>query len=276
MADDRLEWFPCYPSKLLGALSGMKPSEGYVYWIVCLRIYEVGGPCRDTVDALARRTGFNRRIVSEALDACFRAGKLIRDGDGISNPFASEIMADSRSLIEKRKNAGREGGLRASEKRKQIQSEIPSKATAKPQQNGTHLQEQDSLFPNGNRAIAAKPPKAEKPLTKLEIERKELFDRGKEVLGPNAGGMVQKLLAVKHGNVALARAAIEQASTMDNPAQYVGGIVRGGTNGTSNNQSSAARAGFAGLAARVRFGSPDQAERAAPDGLEPINGRRNP
>lgn len=54
----------------------------------------------------------------------------------------------------------------------------------------------------------------------------ELFDRGKEVLGKNAGGLVKKLLGAKDGNVALARAAIEQASTKSDPREYLGAIIR--------------------------------------------------
>jgi uncharacterized protein YdaU (DUF1376 family) len=55
----------------------------------------------------------------------------------------------------------------------------------------------------------------------------ELFQRGRAVLGKQAGGMVSKLLAVKGKNVALARAAIEQASTKSDPREYVGRIING-------------------------------------------------
>lgn len=94
MEKERLPWFPCYPSKLLGAFAGMRPDEGYVYWIVCLRIYEVGGPCPDTVDALARRSGMNRRRVSDALALSFAAGRLVEVEGGIMNPFAEEVLSD--------------------------------------------------------------------------------------------------------------------------------------------------------------------------------------
>lgn len=56
---------------------------------------------------------------------------------------------------------------------------------------------------------------------------KELFDRGKAVLGVKAGGLIAKLLKAKDGNVALARAAIETASTKQQPGEYIGAIVRG-------------------------------------------------
>lgn len=56
----------------------------------------------------------------------------------------------------------------------------------------------------------------------------ELFDRGKEVLGPKAGGLIKDLLKAKGKNVALARAALETASTKGNAREYIGAIVRGG------------------------------------------------
>jgi uncharacterized protein YdaU (DUF1376 family) len=53
----------------------------------------------------------------------------------------------------------------------------------------------------------------------------ELYRRGREVLGKQAGGLISKLLAAKNKNVALARAAIEQASTKSDPREYVGRII---------------------------------------------------
>ena len=54
----------------------------------------------------------------------------------------------------------------------------------------------------------------------------ELFRRGKEVLGPAAGGMIAKLLKAKR-RPELARAAIEMASVKENPREYIGAIIRG-------------------------------------------------
>lgn len=55
----------------------------------------------------------------------------------------------------------------------------------------------------------------------------ELFQRGRQVLGKRAGGLISKLLAAKQKNIALARAAIEQASTKSDPREYIGAIIRG-------------------------------------------------
>jgi hypothetical protein len=54
-----------------------------------------------------------------------------------------------------------------------------------------------------------------------------LFRRGREVLGKDAGGLISQLLKAKQKNVALARAAIEQASTKSNPREYIGAVIRG-------------------------------------------------
>lgn len=60
------------------------------------------------------------------------------------------------------------------------------------------------------------------------IPEREYFMRGREVLGKGAGGLIGKLLKAKGGNVALARAAIEQASQKQNPTEYVAACCRDG------------------------------------------------
>lgn len=61
----------------------------------------------------------------------------------------------------------------------------------------------------------------------LKSEEAELFEKGKKVLGSGAGGLIVKLLKSKKGSVALARAAIEQASEKENPREYIGRILSG-------------------------------------------------
>jgi hypothetical protein len=55
----------------------------------------------------------------------------------------------------------------------------------------------------------------------------ELFRRGREVLGKQAGGLISKLLTAKQRNIPLARAALEQASTKSDPREYIGRIISG-------------------------------------------------
>jgi Helix-turn-helix domain len=53
-----------------------------------------------------------------------------------------------------------------------------------------------------------------------------LFRRAEEVLGSRKGGLVVKLLEAKDCNIALARAALETASTKANPTEYIGAMLR--------------------------------------------------
>lgn len=54
----------------------------------------------------------------------------------------------------------------------------------------------------------------------------DYFRRIKEICGSTAGGLGKRLLDAKNGNIPLARAAIEQASTKENPREYLGAIIR--------------------------------------------------
>ena len=87
-------------------------------------------------------------------------------------------------------------------------------------------------FRNAKRNVSETPPDTDNrkkdaadAAPKVDEER-DLFDRGKAVLGPDAGGLIAKLKKNK-GSVALARAVIEQASTKQNPREYVGRVLNG-------------------------------------------------
>jgi hypothetical protein len=55
----------------------------------------------------------------------------------------------------------------------------------------------------------------------------DYYRRVKEVCGPSSGGLGKKLLTAKQNSVALARAAVEQASEKSDPREYLGAIIRG-------------------------------------------------
>jgi hypothetical protein len=69
---------------------------------------------------------------------------------------------------------------------------------------------------------------ADASATALELPSPEVdyFRRVKEICGASAGGLAKKLLDAKDGNIALARAAAEQASTKHDPREYLGGVIR--------------------------------------------------
>lgn len=65
---------------------------------------------------------------------------------------------------------------------------------------------------------------------RIDEPEKALFERGKQVLGQNAGGMIRKLLNARGGKIPLARAAIEQASTKQDPREYIARAIIGPAN----------------------------------------------
>lgn len=64
------------------------------------------------------------------------------------------------------------------------------------------------------------------PLAPMNDET-EVYRRGKEILGQSSGGLIKNLIKAKHGSIPHARAAIEIASTKENPREYIGGILSG-------------------------------------------------
>ena len=78
----RPSWFRCDAARLLGSLSGMKPDVGYIYTVILLRIYEVGGPIPDDEIMLSRRTGLNPKRVAVARAWLVKYGKVERLPDG--------------------------------------------------------------------------------------------------------------------------------------------------------------------------------------------------
>lgn len=60
----------------------------------------------------------------------------------------------------------------------------------------------------------------------------DLFRRGRDVLGKDAGGLIAKLLKAKGGKVHEARSALEMASGKSDPREYVGAVIRGVPNPT--------------------------------------------
>jgi uncharacterized protein YdaU (DUF1376 family) len=135
MSSDRLPWFRCGPSALLGALSGLHPDEGLIYVTVLLRIYETGGPITDTARTLARRTGLTERRAGAAIEGLAEAGKITLTGDNrIDSTSTHEELEWQRARSFDAAAAGRISGTER-QKRKTRAKLAAAKSSEKPQQN---------------------------------------------------------------------------------------------------------------------------------------------
>lgn len=107
LSDERMPWFPCYPEKLLGALSGMQTDCWCIYVILLLRIYEVGGPVPETVETLALRSHMPSLRVKNALEKLLASGKIITAEGMFSNPMAEAELSARNSIAAAKKARGK-------------------------------------------------------------------------------------------------------------------------------------------------------------------------
>lgn len=156
----------------------------------------------DQLSAIARMSLAEWRkakpILIKFFDEGWRHGRIAKD------------LETSHANYEKRAKAGAEGG-----KAKANSKQSSSKNVAMLEQESSNALATFNLLPKKDAADAAPDPE------------KELFARGREVLGKGSGGLISKLLAAKQKSVALSRAAIEQASTKSEPREYIGRIISG-------------------------------------------------
>jgi hypothetical protein len=135
----RMPWFKCHPEKLLGAMAGMEPDEGYIYVTILLRIYETGGPIHDTARVLGRRTGLSERRAAAALASLCDLGKITIVDGVIDSPSTHETLTEMHTSRETAKKAGKMSAEKRSEKTEQnqqpdattVERPLPSRSTIK-------------------------------------------------------------------------------------------------------------------------------------------------
>jgi uncharacterized protein YdaU (DUF1376 family) len=164
---------------------------------------------------------------------------------------AADVIAKRRAAAEQRYN------------KRDANADAKAPANAGPKGAYTRVPpkpEPDSSVANATGADAPPDP---------SVQDRDLFARGREILGKNAGGMIAALKHTKGGNVALARAALEQASQTTNPAEYVGAIIQNGANGRGKSWSPEPRKPSVLDVAKRKLAELEQAESDfASDGLE--------
>jgi uncharacterized protein YdaU (DUF1376 family) len=100
-------------------------------------------------------------------------------------------------------------------------------ATHDQQQHATHMQGTGTGTGRRRKSAAGAAPA-------IKSEETDLFRRGKAILGDNAGGLIKNFIKAKDGSIALARAAIETASTKQDAREYIAACTRGPEAAQSN------------------------------------------
>lgn len=154
------------------------------------------------IETYAAFSGFDEDAIGRVIE-CLKQKSIITDG---------RLAAwEERQPKREDNSTGRVQKHRNTMKRNETQSNAQERDT------DTELDNSEA-----NASGAAAPP------GDPAIPEREYFARGREVLGNGSGALIAKLLKAKGRNVALARAAIEQASQKQNPKEYIAACCRDG------------------------------------------------
>lgn len=216
-------WMPLYVADYLGDTQHLSTIEHGAYLLLIFQYWQKEGLPNDETQLMriARMSPEEWSNAVATLQALFQPGW--------KHPRIDAELQETDEKYEKRAKAGKAGGkasalARREAKQAKLEAERQQKLTnassnassnAAAKLNHPHPHKEDSV------------PSERTPMASLDPE-KELFDRGKQVLGKSAGGLIVKLLRAKGGNIALTRAAIEQASTKQNPGEYIAAAIKGG------------------------------------------------
>ena len=193
-------WMPLYVADYLADTMHLNASQSGAYLHLIMHYWQHGSLPDDDekLSRIARMRIEDWRRHRGTVEAFFQPGWR--------HARIDSELSRSAEISNKRKAAA---------KQKHSNSSANAPANAEQMHTHTRASSQSPSDPNGSASDA----------------EKELFKRGKEILGANAGGLIAKLLKAKKRNVALCRAAIETASTKQNPREYVGALIAGGEPG---------------------------------------------
>lgn len=189
-------WMPLYVADYLADTAHLSAAEHGAYLLLIMH-YWIKGSLPPDEEAIRRITRLTPHQWSKSRDVLrslfFDEWRHKR----IDKELAKAIEKSSiNSANAKRSHAGRKQSAERTHTHARASSQSPS-------------------FPNGKAARAA------------PSEEKQLYDRGKSLLGKDAGGLIKRLVTTKGGDIALARSALELASTKSDPREFIGGILRG-------------------------------------------------
>jgi uncharacterized protein YdaU (DUF1376 family) len=193
-----------------------------VYIDLLSSMYARGGPLPYDERELCRLCGCATvRSLRPLLDELITNGKLrITDGYLVNGRTMEEI-----AKAERRQEVAREGG---NAKAEAVRAEYELNSSRTQPETRADIQENQQ-----GSSCSPSPSKKEDPPTEgadapvIFDPKRPLYDLGKDVLGPSAGGQVTRLLRYCADDIDAAMRTLAVAKTKSNPGQYIGGILRG-------------------------------------------------
>lgn len=214
-------WMPLYVADYLGDTQHLSTLEHGAYMLLIMQYWQKG----ELPDDEAQLMRIARMTQQEWTNAAPTLQRLFKQG--WKHPRIDAELALTEEKIEKKSKAGQKGGRASALARKQAKLQAEAKQAST---NASSIRSTDGAAKFNTTTTTIKKdsvPTERAPAAPPDPE-KELFDRGKQVLGQKSGGLIVKLKAAKGGSIAKARSVIEQASTKQDPAEYVAAAIRGG------------------------------------------------
>lgn len=156
---------------------------------------------------------------TQTVVAEIKSAGLLDETDGVLRPhnwdgrqFKSDVSTDRVKQFRKRQGNVSRNGTR----------NVSGNGHVTPPESDT-----DSEAEKKKDAATAAPPAAANGLFGDPDPDAELFRRGKELFGKEAGGLMVKLKKAKNGSITDARKALETAARKQNPREYLGRIIAG-------------------------------------------------
>jgi hypothetical protein len=175
-----------------------------------------------SIPDLAFRLRLNEEKTKKVVHDLKQAGLLDDDGQDKITPH-NWSGRQYKSDVTDPTNANRQRRYREQHKKRDRNDSVTDGVTDKITGTVT-VNKTDAKRPDSDSETDSSEPKGSAVPEDQEVE---LFRRGKQILGVNAGGLIAKIKAHHGGNVAKARATIETASTKQDPREWVGRVLRG-------------------------------------------------
>lgn len=214
---------PLWTDAYLGDTNHLTTLEHGAYLLLLISMWRAGGKLPNDDKRLARfarlTTGQWARIRPTLIpffrvdpDGQLSQGRLTDELDAVRQHSKRQSDRSKRRWLKNKDNANAAG----------MPDACTLTLTTTPSQE-VSKKETPAVPKNGNGHL----PEGILPLAELpRTLEAEFFGRGKQVLGKNAGGLLSRLLKARGGNVALARASLELASTKEDPREFIGAAIR--------------------------------------------------
>lgn len=153
------DWYRREPTAYLGGVQGMTSKEHAVYSVVLELIYQHGGSVNDDPAWISGWiSDMGAASVRKAIQSLISRGKLVREGDQLTNIRAKSEAKTKENLRETREKAGRKGGEESGKSRAD-QSEIKdlSEAIGSPRLEKTREEKKEEDKKDRGRCSASAP-----------------------------------------------------------------------------------------------------------------------